>query len=111
MVAGGGVQGPLTPCNISRGPQHVQGRIDDLIFRRGPPDHRECPNVQTMMAVRSLPLSRLAALAEIGGAWLFWQGAREQRGLLWLGALRVFLPGRRVRTRFSCLSTTQAVAR
>jgi small multidrug resistance family-3 protein len=28
----------------------------------------------------------LAALAEIGGAWLIWQGVREQRGLLWIGA-------------------------
>lgn len=28
----------------------------------------------------------LAALAEIGGAWLVWQGVREQRGLLWIGA-------------------------
>ncbi len=28
----------------------------------------------------------VAALAEIGGAWLVWQGVREQRGLLWIGA-------------------------
>ncbi len=28
----------------------------------------------------------LAALAEIGGAWLIWQGVRENRGLLWVGA-------------------------
>ncbi|GAA3458122.1 YnfA family protein [Saccharothrix longispora] len=28
----------------------------------------------------------LAALAEIGGAWLVWQGVREHRGLLWIGA-------------------------
>jgi small multidrug resistance family-3 protein len=28
----------------------------------------------------------VAALAEIGGAWLVWQGVREQRGLLWVGA-------------------------
>jgi drug/metabolite transporter superfamily protein YnfA len=27
----------------------------------------------------------LAALAEIGGAWLVWQGVREHRGLLWVG--------------------------
>jgi small multidrug resistance family-3 protein len=26
------------------------------------------------------------AAAEIGGAWLVWQGVREQRGLLWIGA-------------------------
>lgn len=27
-----------------------------------------------------------AAIAEIGGAWLVWQGVREHRGLLWVGA-------------------------
>ena len=39
-----------------------------------------------MMIVRSMLLFVLAALAEIGGAWLVWQGVREQRGLLWIGA-------------------------
>ncbi|MEU6724026.1 YnfA family protein [Nonomuraea wenchangensis] len=39
-----------------------------------------------MTIVRSLALFALAALAEIGGAWLVWQGVREQRGLLWVGA-------------------------
>jgi small multidrug resistance family-3 protein len=33
--------------------------------------------------VRSLLLFVLAALAEIGGAWLVWQGVREHRGILW----------------------------
>jgi small multidrug resistance family-3 protein len=28
----------------------------------------------------------LAAAAEIGGAWLIWQGVREHRGLVWIGA-------------------------
>jgi small multidrug resistance family-3 protein len=28
----------------------------------------------------------LAALAEIGGAWLVWQGVRDHRGLPWIGA-------------------------
>jgi small multidrug resistance family-3 protein len=36
--------------------------------------------------LRSVVLFALAALAEIGGAWLVWQGVREQRGLLWIGA-------------------------
>ena len=36
--------------------------------------------------VRSLALFVLAALAEIGGAWLVWQGLRENRGWLWVGA-------------------------
>jgi small multidrug resistance family-3 protein len=35
---------------------------------------------------RSIVLFILAALAEIGGAWLVWQGVREHRGLLWIGA-------------------------
>jgi small multidrug resistance family-3 protein len=35
---------------------------------------------------RSVALFVLAALAEIGGAWLVWQGVREHRGLLWIGA-------------------------
>jgi small multidrug resistance family-3 protein len=39
-----------------------------------------------MTIVRSLLLFALAALAEIGGAWLVWQGVREQRGLAWIGA-------------------------
>ena len=36
-----------------------------------------------MSVVRSLVLFVLAALAEIGGAWLVWQGVREHRGVLW----------------------------
>jgi small multidrug resistance family-3 protein len=36
--------------------------------------------------LRSIPLFLLAALAEIGGAWLVWQGVREDRGALWIGA-------------------------
>jgi small multidrug resistance family-3 protein len=36
--------------------------------------------------LRSVVLFVVAAIAEIGGAWLVWQGVREQRGLLWVGA-------------------------
>lgn len=39
-----------------------------------------------MTLVRSLVLFAVAALAEIGGAWLVWQGVREHRGVLWIGA-------------------------
>ena len=39
-----------------------------------------------MSVVRSLVLFGLAALAEIGGAWLVWQGVREHRGWIWVGA-------------------------
>jgi len=35
---------------------------------------------------RSLLLFVLAALAEIGGAWLVWQGVREHRGVAFIGA-------------------------
>ncbi|CAJ1504262.1 YnfA family protein [[Mycobacterium] holstebronense] len=38
------------------------------------------------MVIRSIALFVLAAIAEIGGAWLVWQGVREHRGLLWAGA-------------------------
>jgi small multidrug resistance family-3 protein len=39
-----------------------------------------------MTVVRSLVLFVLAALAEIGGAWMIWQGVREHRGAWWIGA-------------------------
>jgi small multidrug resistance family-3 protein len=37
-------------------------------------------------ALRTVVLFALAAVAEIGGAWLVWQGVREHRGVLWVGA-------------------------
>jgi small multidrug resistance family-3 protein len=42
--------------------------------------------VTAMMVLRSMLLFALAALAEIGGAWLVWQGVREHRGLAFVGA-------------------------
>jgi small multidrug resistance family-3 protein len=39
-----------------------------------------------MIIAKSIVLFVVAALAEIGGAWLIWQGVREQRGLLFVGA-------------------------
>ena len=39
-----------------------------------------------MTGQRTLLLFVLAALAEIGGAWLVWQGVREHRGLIFTGA-------------------------
>ena len=38
-----------------------------------------------MTVARSILLFALAAVAEIGGAWLIWQGVREHRGWLWIG--------------------------
>ena len=39
-----------------------------------------------MSVVRSLALFVVAAVAEIGGAWLVWQGVREDRGVAFIGA-------------------------
>ncbi|MFI5692282.1 YnfA family protein [Kribbella sp. NPDC051586] len=39
-----------------------------------------------MTVLRSILLFILAAIAEIGGAWLIWQGWREHRGILWIAA-------------------------
>ena len=39
-----------------------------------------------MHIMRSAALFVVAGLFEIGGAWLVWQGVREHRGLLWVGA-------------------------
>ena len=37
------------------------------------------------MSGRSVALFALAAVLEIGGAWLVWQGIKEQRGWIFLG--------------------------
>ena len=39
-----------------------------------------------MSVAKSMLLFALAAVAEIGGAWLIWQGVREHRGWVWVGA-------------------------
>ncbi|MEV4264477.1 YnfA family protein [Kribbella sp. NPDC049584] len=39
-----------------------------------------------MTVLRSILLFVLAAVAEIGGAWLIWQGWREHRGIVWIAA-------------------------
>lgn len=39
-----------------------------------------------MSVLSSVLLFMLAAVAEIGGAYLIWQGVRERRGLLWIAA-------------------------
>ncbi|CAA9386123.1 MAG: Protein of unknown function UPF0060 [uncultured Nocardioides sp.] len=39
-----------------------------------------------MLIAKSLLLFALAAVAEIGGAWLVWQGVRENKGWIWIGA-------------------------
>jgi small multidrug resistance family-3 protein len=47
---------------------------------------RPAATVWTVSVARSVALFVLAALAEIGGAWLVWQGVRESRGWVWIGA-------------------------
>jgi small multidrug resistance family-3 protein len=37
------------------------------------------------VVLRSILLFLAAAICEIGGAWLVWQGIRENRGWLWIG--------------------------
>lgn len=39
-----------------------------------------------MSVARAIALFVVAAVAEIGGAWLIWQGVREHRGAAWIGA-------------------------
>lgn len=39
-----------------------------------------------MTVARSVLLFVLAAVAEIGGAWLIWQGVREHRGVAFMAA-------------------------
>lgn len=39
-----------------------------------------------MTIVRSIILFLTAAIVEIGGAWLIWQGVREHKGWIWIGA-------------------------
>jgi small multidrug resistance family-3 protein len=39
-----------------------------------------------MVVARSVALFVVAALFEIGGAWLVWQGIREHKGWIWIGA-------------------------
>ena len=44
------------------------------------------PTFKKMGVARSVALFAVAALAEIGGAWLVWQGVREHRGVGFIGA-------------------------
>lgn len=64
--------------------------------------------VPAMTTARSLLLFALAALFEIGGAWLVWQGWREHRGLWWVAAGVVVLGGTAVSPPFSRMVTSGA---
>ena len=41
--------------------------------------------MESMTILKSVLLFGVAALLEIGGAWMIWQGVRENRGWLWIG--------------------------
>jgi small multidrug resistance family-3 protein len=38
-----------------------------------------------VLIAKSILLFAVAAVFEIGGAWLVWHGVREHRGWLWVG--------------------------
>ena len=51
-----------------------------------------CAGISTRTIVRSLLLFTLAAVAEIGGAWLVWQSVREHKPV-WFAVLGVVALG------------------
>jgi small multidrug resistance family-3 protein len=61
---------PAAPATVSRCAQRHRAAATTVRF---------------MTVLRSIALFVLAAVAEIGGAWLVWQGVREHKGLLWIG--------------------------
>ena len=57
-----------------------------MVNQRAPLVRRETEKeIVPMTVARSIGLFVLAALFEIGGAWLVWQGIREHRGWPWIG--------------------------
>lgn len=44
-----------------------------------------------MLVAKSILLFTAAAVLEIGGAWLVWQGVREHRGWAWMGLCAIAL--------------------
>lgn len=64
----------------------LSSRSTHVDHRRGTP-----VNSRTVTVARSIALFLAAAVFEIGGAWLVWQGVREHRGGAWIGAGIVFL--------------------
>ena len=59
----------------------------DVVQRLGPVcGYTDAVMVRPRSWVLALAEELLAAIAEIGGAWLIWQGVREHKGLVWIGA-------------------------
>lgn len=66
----------------------VPGRTISTPMMPTRPKNPKSPGWQAapMTLMRSVLLFLVAALAEIGGAWMVWQAVRENRGWLWAGA-------------------------
>ena len=62
--------------------------------------------LRAVMMLKSIALFVLAALLEIGGAWLVWQGVRKHRGWLWVGAGAIALGAYGLSPRFSPTRTS-----
>jgi small multidrug resistance family-3 protein len=64
------------------------GGSQSNLWHRRPPlepcEHRTYDSPMTVL--KSIGLFVVAAFAEIGGAYLVWQGVRQRRGLLFIGA-------------------------
>lgn len=63
-------------------PSEARGRASEPTDDSGPPPAYG----GDVTVLRTVSLFAAAAVAEIGGAWLVWQGVREDRGLVWMGA-------------------------
>ena len=77
---------PVAPVMLPSGGAEPWRRRPCLHWR--PTEAGLRPGAGTLLAMtvaRSILLFVLAAVAEIGGAWLVWQGVREHRGWLWIG--------------------------
>lgn len=82
---------PAAACREQRQPS---GAAALEIVQRPPPGRREGIPQRVVSAgqsvgvsvARAVALFIVAAVAEIGGAWLIWQGVREHRGVAWIGA-------------------------
>lgn len=67
--------------------QSLGSRRSESSVTSGPHAEASPARIVVFMSVlRSIALFVLAALAEIGGAYLIWQGVREKRGMIFVGA-------------------------
>jgi small multidrug resistance family-3 protein len=77
---------PRGPRTGDVGPQPRRGLPASVRYEHVPALAITPIRLSAMVIARSVALFVLPAMAEIGGAWLVWQGVREHRGLLWVGA-------------------------